>query len=753
MSHYACLLFCCLAQRSEIQLNNLFIYLTENIADDPSAPVKSVSFAFTKNTHEKICSLNEPYQPLDIPPWTQSGRNHNFQNEWFTTYPWLHFDSMTKSIFCFICVQALGKKLVKCEKNHETNLVIDGYKNWKKIIIKLKSHDKSAFHKESFIKLEALKKNTPIISLLSEQTLSVQIQNQIALKTIITSALYLARQGIAFRAHDINEGNFIQLLRLRENDIPELKLFLKHKKSYNSSDIQNEILRIISHDILRKIIKIIKKRGEYSLIVDETNDVQGKEQVSISIRSVDEDTLEIDEFFLGLYDTHSMTGESLYNIIKDMLIRFDLSMDLLRGQCYDGGSNMTGIKNGVKSRVLADQPMALFIHCSAHSLNLAVQDSSKRIPLIRDCLQWVNDIGVIVKESPKRSHNFHEIAKAHGIEKTGPRPLCPTRWTIRHTSLSGVINTYPAVLDFLFSLASCNDDIGSKARGLYDQLSKGSIYFGIRLSYLMFSLTDQLSNVLQSETQTVAGAKEAVELVLESLKKKRSEQFFNEMWKDVKKKIKEMNLEEPSLPRKREIPKKFLYKPNESEHKFTSIEEYFRKTFYEVIDGIINGIELRFSQPGFLKYLQIEKIVILETRFWDQSVIDILKEYEFVEEKVKREFDFFRELIPQAKCLNDFVIKYKNLNQESKKLFPNLRNILKLLLVIPATSATAERSFSMLRRIKTYLRSTMTQERLNHVCIINTYPEIVDEIDIQNIMATFINSNDFRIQHFGKIKK
>ena len=57
---------------------------------------------------------------------------------------------------------------------------------------------------------------------------------------------------------------------------------------------------------------------------------------------------------------------------------------------------------GYKARITALQPLAIYIHYSNHALNLALQDLAKKIPLIRDCLQWANDVGLILKASEKR---------------------------------------------------------------------------------------------------------------------------------------------------------------------------------------------------------------------------------------------------------------------------------------------------------------------------------------------------------------
>ena len=69
------------------------------------------------------------------------------------------------------------------------------------------------------------------------------------------------------------------------------------------------------------------------------------------------------------------TGEALAEIILARLTHHGLDISKLRRQGYDEASNMTGKDSGVKSRILAVYPRALFTHCSAHVLNLAVADS------------------------------------------------------------------------------------------------------------------------------------------------------------------------------------------------------------------------------------------------------------------------------------------------------------------------------------------------------------------------------------------
>ena len=69
---------------------------------------------------------------------------------------------------------------------------------------------------------------------------------------------------------------------------------------------------------------------------------------------------------------------------------------------------------------------------------------------------------------------------------------------------------------------------------------------------------------------------------------------------------------------------------------------------------------------------------------------------------------------------------------------------------MPATNASSERSFSALRRLKSYLRNSMTQERLNHVMLLNVHKEKTDELILEDVARDFVNDNEHRVHIFGK---
>ncbi|ELT96985.1 hypothetical protein CAPTEDRAFT_145680, partial [Capitella teleta] len=73
----------------------------------------------------------------------------------------------------------------------------------------------------------------------------------------------------------------------------------------------------------------------------------------------------------------------------------------------------------------------------------------------------------------------------------------------------------------------------------------------------------------------------------------------------------------------------------------------------------------------------------------------------------------------------------------------------RIYMTLPVTSATAERSFSALRRLKTYLRSTMSQQRLNNVMLTHCHKRICDTLPLKDVACDFIAKNDRRQLYFG----
>ena len=83
------------------------------------------------------------------------------------------------------------------------------------------------------------------------------------------------------------------------------------------------------------------------------------------------------------------------------MVRLSLPVERCRGQCYDGASNMSGRCSGVATRIQQEEPRALYVHCMGHSLNLAVQDTSRSVKVVADTFDTVLELAKVFKYSAR----------------------------------------------------------------------------------------------------------------------------------------------------------------------------------------------------------------------------------------------------------------------------------------------------------------------------------------------------------------
>ena len=93
-----------------------------------------------------------------------------------------------------------------------------------------------------------------------------------------------------------------------------------------------------------------------------------------------------------------------------------------------------------------------------------------------------------------------------------------------------------------------------------------------------------------------------------------------------------------------------------------------------------------------------------------------------------------------------------NSNHVYKEMLSSVHLLLRLYMTIPITSATSERSFSALRRLLTYLWSSMSEQRLNNCLLLHVHKEITDSLDHTLIAKEFIEANDERRKYFGSFQ-
>ena len=92
----------------------------------------------------------------------------------------------------------------------------------------------------------------------------------------------------------------------------------------------------------------------------------------------------------------------------------------------------------------------------------------------------------------------------------------------------------------------------------------------------------------------------------------------------------------------------------------------------------------------------------------------------------------------------------KILTPVMRGIYKNVSKLIQLYMTIPMSNATAERSFSCLRRLKNYLRNSLTQEYLNHRMFLHIHKDLIDQVGLASVCQEFITVNDRRFKFFGK---
>ena len=177
-----------------------------------------------------------------------------------------------------------------------------------------------------------------------------------------------------------------------------------------------------------------------------------------------------------------------------------------------------------------------------------------------------------------------------------------------------------------------------------------------------------------------------------------------------------------------------------------------------MLDHAIGTISSRIEQPGLTLYINAEDTILsaansLLSPQETEHRIAMLCEH-FRDDVDARKLQLNLDMLPElmngkaASHLSDVTNEILALGPAGR-LYSELSKLLTLLLVIPATSATAERSFSAVRRLKNYLRSTMSQQRLLDILVLNIHRDETNSLDLVHVARDFVALNEQRRAMFG----
>ncbi len=219
-------------------------------------------------------------------------------------------------------------------------------------------------------------------------------------------------------------------------------------------------------------------------------------------------------------------------------------------------------------------------------------------------------------------------------------------------------------------------------------------------------------------------------LTVKTLQSLRTEENFELFWKKINIKCQELEVSEPQLDRKRKIPKRFDHGSAQAEYPVSAKSEY-RRIFFESLDLAVNCIQQRFDQKGFKFFSLLFKACTGKSHSEELDKVCECFNDDFNIKNLISKLTTLRELFQSTSAgitpsVNSIKSSLLSITSAQRVLLSEVSKLLKLLLVLPATHATSERSFSALRRVKSYLRNTMSQSRLNHLMILHYHQQLIN---------------------------
>ena len=722
-----------------------------------------------------------PCQPRGDKPRRQFGKKQlRFQDQWYTDVPdgnlCLEYSESADAAFCLPCYLF--------NQDSSSAFVSGGYTNWKKFLGKEGGWTKhvggqGSEHRQAVLKFSQFQKpEGHIHTLLKSASLHQRELNRRRLLAIIDVALYTARQGLAFRGHDesgdsLNRGNFLELLHWHADRVPDLRELLDNapaREQYTSPTIQKDILNAAGTLNRRSLADEVKGRL-FTIIVDESKDSSGKEQMTLVIRWVDDNGCVCEEF-LDIVHVKSTSAADLYDAVIEVLERHGLSLRLCRGQGYDGASNMSGEWNGLQKLIRDGYVHAMFFHCPAHRLQLVLVAAASSVVEVALFFKTLVTGINISSGSAKRKDQFMEAAAeareqaiADGAVETGrglnqatglARPG-DTRWGTHGKSVDRmVVNFGPAtgVIETVAQTGSTSE-MRADAAACLERMWTFTFVIIMFIMKSLLGITKVLSDALQQKDIDIVNCLALVAVCMRQLQHERDYGWGLRLQEAVnfcgKHGIEVPDMAALHVHRGR---------PRRNASNTTNEDHYRVAIFNAMIDNILAEFRHRFNDHG-VEILTLAAALSPMDNFaaFDRDDLVRLAEIyndDFTESDIQglgAELDTYI-----AAVLADDRMKGKarprSISELSKAMvslrlhlvFPLVHRLMVIVLTLPVSTATGERVFSSMRFIKNGLRSVMGEDYFRDCMSLFVGKERFGSISSEDVLEAFMAMKDRLIE-------
>lgn len=654
--------------------------------------LKKIAFS-QLSLHEKMEIKNKGRPTPDI-IITQEGISKNkkyirsFNSEWYKKIKWLCGCETRNALFCFPCLLYGG----------DTVWTQSGFRNINRIKEKCEKHQNSRKHMDNIISFSLLGQ-VNISEQLSEayrtskmkHNEQVKKKREILLK-IINCIKCCGKFELSLRGHNESDssespGVFKGLINFIATFDPSLQKHLDSNSVFKgtSKTIQNELLQCMLEVCQDHIASEISETSYVAVMADDTTDVSEHTQTVIVFRYELRGILY--ERFWGFFTPENATADGLSKCLLNEIKRV-LKNDLnkLIAQTYDGANVMKGKQGGVQYKIQQVFQYANFIHCYAHQLNLIMKHITSSIKSVRLFFANLSGIATFFSKSLQRLAILDKHVNVHIPRSSN------TRWNFNIRTVNTVFENKDHLLKCFEELQSLrtSDKTIQASTGLLALLKNETFIFWLGLFHKIMPHVEILYNQMQSRNVDANKIQRALNTFYEAISKIRNSE----------------SCESASTSKVMES--------------------------IEVCDRICVEAKERFAFTNHLiaaKLFYQENFESFHKGLPTYEIKETCKVYPFlVQEKLETELQIFY-FRKEFHNFNGLLSLLNALNEENlASVFSETIKLIKILVTIPMTTAEPERCFSTLKRVKSYLRNTMNQERLTALSMISIEKNMISQI-------------------------
>nr|XP_033509919.1 zinc finger MYM-type protein 1-like [Nicotiana tomentosiformis] len=468
------------------------------------------------------------------------------------------------------------------------------------------------------------------------------------------------------------------------------------------------------------------------------------------------------ERFVGLVHVSDTSASSLKEAIYSLLLEHSLSPSKIRGQGYDGASNMRGEINGLKTLIMKDSPSAYYIHCFAHQLQLILVAIAKKYLDVEDFFCHVTNVLNVIGGSFKRRDSLRllqaekleqllesgEVHTGQGLnQEWGLQGPDDNRWGSHFKTLDNFIVLFLSIVRVLevikYEGSTSNDR--NQAKYLLSEIKTFKFIFMLHLMLKVLALSNELSKTLQKRDQDIINVVEFLNITKKRLQDMRESEC--ESLLECASSFCVMH--DILIPKMNEF-----YFPKKSKRNSSSIcySHHLRvQIFCAVIDVQLQELNDRFDVVSSNLILGMARLNPVNSfaNYDKGRIMTLAKCYpnEFDEVQIRDLSYQLDTFIIHMRCGNAKFSNLQGISDLAKALveinlvetYSYIYLLLKLTLILPVATPTVERAFLSMKQIKNDERNSMGDQYLNDCLVCYIERDVFTNVSNDVIIDRFQN--------------